>query len=282
MKAIKTVLEKHPKTAMLIGNGPNLASDLMPSWKQLLKSVSKPPINFEIDGLSNTEVYDFVDLHSVENHDVKLQVIKQLKLLPHKDISVHARLMHLAKEYNTPVLTTNFDEAFEKTVDAKLMRTTTSGFTRFYPWDSYYGFKKHQLPTNGFGIWKIHGDVRYKDSIRLGLTDYMGSVERARQLIHKGENRLFNKKRELPWSGNSTWLSIWFHLPIIIFGLGFNRDEVFLRWLLIERKRYVNSLQKPMQIYYVSKGQPEASVKNFMKNLDVEIITIHNYSELYS
>lgn len=281
MKPIKQILDRHNKVALLIGNGPNLASGIMPTWKQLLKSVSNPPIKFEIDGLSNTEVYDLVELNSKQGHDVKQHVISQLKLLPEKDISVHSRLMNLAKSYNAPVLTTNFDEAFEKSIDAKLHRIGTSGFTRFYPWRSYYGFKKHDLPTDGFGIWKIHGDVRYRDSIRLGLTDYMGSVERARRMIHKGSDRLFKGKREKYWKGHQSWLHIWFNLPIIIFGLGFGIDEVFLRWLLIERRRYLNLYHEPMQIYYISTASINPATRNLMQNLGVEIIIINDYSEVY-
>lgn len=281
MRAIRQVLNNHTRVAMLIGNGPNLASSIMPNWKQLLKSVSNPPINFEVDGLSNTEVYDLVELHSIENHDVKQQVVSQLKLLPDRDVSLHYRLMKLAREYNSPILTTNFDEAFEKSIDAKLFRIGSKGFTRFYPWRSYYGFEKHELPTNGYGIWKIHGDVRYKDSIRLGLTDYMGSVERARRMIHKGEDRLFHGKRQRFWKGYQSWLHIWFNLPIVIFGLGFGIDEVFLRWLLIERRRYLNIYRDPMEVYFISRSDLSSSTRNLMQNLGVELLTINDYSELY-
>jgi len=281
MDVINAVLSEHPRVAMLIGNGPNLASDIMPSWKQLLKSVSNPPINFSIDGLSNTEIYDLVELHSKTNHDVKQQVVSKLKIVPSNDLAIHKRLIDLAIKNQSPVLTTNFDAAFETSVNAKLFRVKKSGFTRFYPWESYYGFEAHQLPTDGFGIWKIHGDVRYKDSIRLGLTDYMGSVERARRLIHKGEDRLFKGKRQEYWQGYQSWLHIWFNLPIVIFGLGFGIDEVFLRWLLIERKRYLNILDEPMNVYFISKDNTDASVLNLMENLDVNMVPIEAYSELY-
>ncbi|MDC6390970.1 hypothetical protein PP182_19950 [Maribacter sp. PR1] len=281
MDAVRQILNKHEKVAMLIGNGPNLASDIMPTWKQLLKSVSNPPISFDVIGLSNTEVYDLVELHSHENHDVKKQVIYKLRLLPERDLSLHSRLMNLARTYDSPVLTTNFDEAFEKSIGAKLHRLGTTGFTRFYPWRSYYGFTQYELPTDGFGIWKIHGDVRYKDSIRLGLTDYMGSVERARRYIHKGEDRLFKGKRQAYWKGHQSWMHIWFNLPIVIFGIRYGIDEVFLRWLLIERRRYLNIYHDAMEVYYLSKGIPEPTTQNLMQNLGVTIIVVNDYSEIY-
>lgn len=281
MRALKEIANRHSKIAFLIGNGPNLAAQIMPSWKELLKSATDRPITFEMDGLSNTEVYDLVELHSDGSHDVKERVKAKLELLPSSNIEIHQRLMEFAVSINSPVLTTNFDEAFERSVHAEPFHIDSKGFTRFYPWKTYYGHTQHILPTDGFGIWKIHGDVRYKDSIRLGLTDYMGSAERARKLIHNGDDRLFQGKRQNFWQGHQTWLHIWFNLPIVIFGLGYGVDEVFLRWLLIERRRYLNLYFDPMQVYFISKGAPQPSINNLMQNLGVEIIIVEAYSEIY-
>jgi hypothetical protein len=123
--------------------------------------------------------------------------------------------------------------------------------------------------------------VRYKDSIRLGLTDYMGSVERARGLIHKGKPRLFRSKSNVSWSGEDSWLHIWFNLPVVVFGLGFGVDEVFLRWLLIERRRYLNYHNQPMHVYFVAKTNIAPSTENLMENLGVTMVSIQEYSELY-
>jgi len=282
MKVLRNLLDEHERMALLIGNGPNLAAQIMPNWKQLLKSISNPPIDFEVEGLSNTEVYDLVELHSKKGHDVKEHVIRELAIAPDQALPIHQQIMQLAQEYKAPVLTTNFDSAFEKSVDAKMLKITPKGFTRFYPWKTYYGFEQHQSPTDGFGVWKVHGDVRYKDSIRLGLTDYMGAVSRARGLIHKGKTRLFrSKNRKLYWAGQDSWLHIWFNLPVIVFGLGFGGDEVFLRWLLIERRRYLNYLEEPMQVYYIAKGEVPPSTQNLMENLGVTMVSIQEYSELY-
>jgi hypothetical protein len=267
--------------ALLIGNGPNLAAQIMPNWKQLLKSISNPPIDFEVEGLSNTEVYDLVALHSRKGHDVKAHVIRELAIPPEQSLPIHERIMKLAQEFDAPVLTTNFDAAFETSVGAKLFKITPKGFTRYYPWKTYYGVEQHTSPTDGFGIWKVHGDVRYKDSIRLGLTDYMGSVERARRLIHKGSTRLFRGEQKGYWSGQDSWLHIWFNLPVVIFGLGFGIDEVFLRWLLIERRRYLNYQEKPMQVYFITKTDVASSTKNLMENLGVTMVHIQEYAELY-
>lgn len=281
MKALQDIAYSHIKIAFLIGNGPNLAANIMPSWKDLLISVADRPINFQVDGLTNTEIYDLVELHSENYYDIKERVKNKLELLSTCNLDIHRRLMEFARESDSPVLTTNFDESFEKSVDAQLFHIDSKGFTRFYPWKTYYGHKQMESPTDGFGIWKIHGDVRYKDSIRLGLTDYMGSGERARKLIHNGDDRLFRGKRQEYWQGHQTWLHIWFNLPIVIFGLGYGIDEFFLRWLLIERRRYLNIRNGSMEVYYISKGTPAPAITNLMQNLDVKIILINEYSELY-
>jgi hypothetical protein len=281
MKAVEQIRKRHNKFALLVGNGPNLAANIMPSWKELLKSAADRPINFELDGLSNTEVYDLVELSSKDQFGVKERVKNKLALKPSHNLDIHKRLMEFAKNNSLPVLTTNFDEAFEKSVNAELFHIESKGFTRFYTWKTYYGHSQLELPTDGFGIWKVHGDVRYKDSIRLGLTDYMGSAERARKLIHNGDDRLFKGKRQAYWQGHQTWLHIWFNLPIVIIGLKYGIDEVFLRWLLIERKRYLNIYDDPMNVYFVSKNTPEPAVKNLMINLGVQIILINEYSEIY-
>ena len=70
-------------------------------------------------------------------------------------------------------------------------------------------------------------------------------------------------------------------MPIIIFGFGFGSDEVFLRWLLIERKRYMNLINKPMDMYYISKGEPHPTVHNLLENLGVEFKVVKEFSEIY-
>jgi len=281
MRVLEDIIKRYEKAALLIGNGPNLAAKIMPSWKDLLFSAAGSPIKFQLKGLSNTEVYDLVELNSEDPSSVKERVKTKLTLNNSDNIEIHRRLMEFAQRNNSPVLTTNFDDALEKSVNAKRFHIDSKGFTRFYPWKTYYGYNQINLPTDGFGIWKVHGDVRYKDSIRLGLTDYMGSVERARKLIHNGEDSLFRGKLQSYWKGHQTWLHIWFNIPIIILGLGYGIDEIFLRWLLIERKRYLNIFNEPMNVWYVSKGIPAPAINNLMQNLGAQVKIINDHSELY-
>ena len=281
MSILDDLSNNHDRIALLIGNGPNQVAGIMPSWKDLLATAADRPIDFQIEGLSNTEVYDLVELHSREGADIKQRVKERLAIVEGSNLAIHRRLMEFAEQHRSPVLTTNFDEAFERSVNSRLYHITTNKFTRFYTWKTYYGHQQHTLPTDGYGIWKIHGDVKYKDSIRLGLTDYMGSAGRARKLIHADGDRLFRGKRQDHWPGHQTWLHIWFNLPIIILGFGYGIDEIFLRWLLIERKRYLNIYHSPMEVYYISRRVPAPAIGNLMQNLGVEIILIDHYSDIY-
>jgi hypothetical protein len=280
MRALENILNDHQKVALLIGNGPNNKEKIFPSWKELLKSSGQRNINHPTLGLTNTEIFDLIELKSEIGYDVKHSVVDKLQFEDNFNIETHRRLMQFAHEKKVPVLTTNFDEAFERSIGAKKIHMDSSDFTRYYPWKTYYGLEELQIPTEGFGIWKIHGDVNYKDSIRLGLSDYIGSSEKARKLIHNGDDRLFKGKRQEYWKGNKTWLHIWFNLPIVIFGLRYDVDEVFLRWLLIERRRYLRIYNEPMDVYYLATNDPSPAVRNLMINLDVKIVEV-SYQELY-
>ena len=283
MKLLSEIRQQYDQAAFLIGNGPNLYSQIMPSWTDLLREAGDKNVAFALVGLSYTEVYDLLELTTKDHWAIKPRIVKLLKTITSDDHSLHKRLMDFANQTNSPVLTTNFDPAFEESIEAPLRHISPKGFTRFYPWKSYYSPEILNHPTSGFGIWKVHGDLRYKDSIRLGLTDYMGSVERARKMIAKGRYRLL-KKNLKRWNGSNTWLDIWFKMPIIIVGFGFGAHETFLRWLLIERKKFFrNELkQEAFHIHYITVGEPPADVKNLLETLGVTFHFADSFEEIYA
>jgi hypothetical protein len=267
----------HP--AILLGNGINQCANIYPTWRDLLNEIGGGDINSE--GLTNTEIYDFIELRTY-NAD-KLKSIVANKFEDVKDIysTVYLNFLELVRRKNCPILTTNFDFALEKVGQLDSFRTSKHGFTRFYPWDTYYGDTQHNLPTDGFGVWHIHGMLNYHDSIRMGLTDYMGSVERARKLIHAGDGRLFEGKDQNNWKGRASWLHIWFNMPLIIVGFGLSSDEVFIRWLLIERKKYFQRFpERRKDTMFLSTGRNER-VQNFLYNLNIENRVVKDYHLLY-
>jgi hypothetical protein len=281
MRKVREIRNHLPRAAFLIGNGVNLSAGIMPSWKDLLTVLAGTSLHIQDEGLSNTEVYNLIEISSPFAGNFKKKVSDKLALDFSHNLEVHRRLMEYARATNSPVLTTNFDNALADSVGAEVIHINSKGFSRYYPWKTYYGFERHELPTDGFGIWQIHGDVKYPDSIRLGLTDYMGSVEKARKLIHNGDDSLFRGKRQNYWKGHQTWLHIWFNMPIIIFGFGFGIDEIFLRWLLIERKRYFNLYGDPMEIWYITKGVPPTGASSLLTHLGAEIVYVEEYDEIY-
>ena len=279
MGILKNIIEQLGRPAILLGNGINLVNGTLSNWDELLSNIGG--ININSNGLTNTEIYDFIELRSDPELNLKDEIARGLESIDENKLEIHTQFLDLVKTKGCPVLTTNFDHGLEKAGNLNFYRTQKTGFTRFYPWDTYSGVQHFTNPIDGFGIWHIHGMIKYPDSIRLGLTDYMGSVEKARKWIHQGEDALFRGKDQVIWPGMNSWLHIWFNMPIIIVGLGMNTDEVFIRWLLIERKKYFKRFpEREKKTIYLSTGDGDR-IDNFLNNLGIEHFKTENYKDLY-
>jgi hypothetical protein len=113
----------------------------------------------------------------------------------------------------------------------------------------------------------------------------MGSVARVRGWIHKGNEGLhFTGKDVNNWPGVSTWLHIVFNKPLLIFGLGLEENEVFLRWLLIERARYFKKFpDRRKDCWYVYTSEKEKLGKLFfLSMLDIKLVKADSYEDVYS
>ena len=147
--------------------------------------------------------------------------------------------------------------------------------------DVYYSDTQLEHPNSGFGIWHINGMIDYPRSIKLGISDYMGIVEKARKMLHSHDfNEFFNGKNKSVWAGYNTWLHIIFERNLFIFGLKLESDEVFLRWLLIQRAKYSQMFNLNLRGWFVDK---EISEKNtyFLRKVGIEVIE-SEYEELYN
>lgn len=279
--------------ALVIGNGINRYGDAgkSNSWDDLLLSLaSKNGIAVEEkipEGITLTEFYDLLDLGRPKK--VKAEGSLQEEFCAGmdgwQDFPHHQRIVHWAQRNGTPILTTNFDAVLSRAGGCRLLpdRLTTS-FTDFYPWNRYYGDRVLQRPHHGFGVWHINGMQRYRRSIRLGLTHYMGSVERVRGWMHKGnEGLLFSGRNLLNWPGAGTWLDIVFNKSLFIFGLGLEENEVFLRWLLIERARYFNKFpDRRRDGWYIYTSDREKHGKLFfLESLGIKPVKANDYDEVY-
>lgn len=290
-KEIKQIIERNRSDiAFVVGNGinryPNNPNAL--SWDDLLiqlwDRVSLQTLTRRPNGISLTEFYDILELENTQ--DINLQVVVANLMTNWEPLNHHRIITQKIRELNAPILTTNFEETLAKTFEYSLLRTEQEGFTDFYPWTTYHGENQLKLPTDGFGVWYINGMINYHRSIRLGLSHYMGSVERARNLLHKGnEERLFSGKNVNNWKGYKTWLHIVFNKSLFVFGLGLEENETFLRWLLIERikyfKRFPERKHKGWYINKRSNNGTDQGKKFFLERVGFEVIEVDDYPDIY-
>ena len=289
---IKEIIERNQKDiAFIVGNGVNrypnnpnaLSWDdlLIKLWKKVLpeSDLSSIPV-----GISLTEFYDVLELENTQEINLQKEVADLMR--EWQPLDHHIQIIHRMKELDAPVLTTNFEETLARTFEYQQYRTEQEGFTDFYPWSTYHGTKPLNLPTDGFGIWYINGMINYHRSIRLGLSHYMGSVERARNLLHKREDEeLFTGKNKTQWKGYKTWLHIIFNKSLFVFGLGLEENELFLRWILIERIKYFKKFpDRKHKGWYINKRSnngTDQGKKFFLERVGFEVIDVDDYAEIY-
>lgn len=201
----------------------------------------------------------------------------------------HNKIVNEIKRMNAPILTTNYDKVLESAVDAYKQRNTKQGFTSFYPWSTFYSNNEVTDILNNFGIWHINGVLDYPNSIQLGLSQYMGSVSRAREMIQgrKSGTEIFSGKNQNDWDGKDTWLHILFNKSLFIFGLSLAENEVFLRWLLIQRAKYYRKFPERGHSawYLIGKEESEAAdfkgKSFFLRHFGVQIIVVENFKTIY-
>ena len=287
---LKDILQNHnTHLALVLGNGINRYNntDVLTSWDSMLldlweKHTQDDPQDIPL-GISLTEFYDALDLSSKQAFkNLQKEFCELMSGWQVKDH--HRHIMEWAKRHASPVLTTNFDETLAISLNLKFQHSNSNRFTDFYPWSSYFAEQVVENPSTEFAIWHLNGLQRYSRSIRLGLSHYMGSVERARALIHKGDGkRLYADKGGQRWNGRPTWLHIIFNNDLLFIGLGLDISEVFLRWLLIERAKYFKEFpERHKRTYYVYAGRDLSLGQTiFLKSVGCEIIKEVSYDALY-
>jgi len=291
VESIKQIMNRNSEDiAFVIGNGINRYqnnSDEV-SWDNLLISlwekVTNNPIAKIPKGISSTEFYDILELENQRNIYIQNEVASLMfdwEPLPH-----YKQIVTKIQELNAPILTTNFERTFAKVFEFGPKKMEKKGFTHFYPWGVYHSNLDLNSPTDGFGIWHINGMINYWKSIRLGLSHYMYSVSRAKNLIHnKDENNLFTGKNVSDWKGYKTWLHIIFNKSLFIFGLGLEENETFLRWLLIERVKYFRKFpEREHKGWYLEvKGNSISEGKRmFLEKIGFEVLEADSYEDIYS
>ena len=296
------IRENQNDIAFIIGNGIHCQyNDCDISWEELLKVLWKEYVGGECNipkGTTFTEFYDILELNRFwgsqgvipqnseqlirQRNSVKQNVSNKF---PPKDAYGLQKCIEGIKRLNAPILTTNFDTYISDSVNATLYKLKPLDnqykFNDFYPWNMYYSDREINNPLDGFAVWHINGIREYPRSIRLGLSDYMGSVERARKMIQGNSlEEYFTGKNQSYWKGYNTWLHIIFNKSLFIFGLGLEENEVFLRWLLIQRTKYCKMYHKNHKGWYIGKGITEGK-RFFLEQVGFKVINISDYNTLY-
>lgn len=292
----KELIRKETDIAFIIGNGinryPNNPKAL--SWDELLLKLwhkfSPDVYKFIPKGITITEFYDLLDLVNMETITKPFQIQKEVGnlLADWQSSTQHRSFVKWARANNTPILTTNFDLTLSSLPSMRQYRINGASFTDFYPWSTYFSDRELKNPLDGFGIWFINGFIKYHRSIRLGLSHYMGSIEKARNYMYKSRSRnLFNSNNKKMWSGDKTWLHILFNKPLCIFGLGLEENEIFIRWLCIERAKYYRKFpSKRQKAWYVAPKKEKLDDRSlgkiqFLQGIGIDLIETNNYSEIY-
>jgi len=291
---IKSLLE-HNKSdiAFIVGNGINrhFNDNNQVSWENLLLDLwdkylfstqSSIP-----DGISFTEFYDILEINNYETiHNFNLVLQKDIKekMLQWHGNNEQNMVIEKIKSLNAPLLTVNFDNLIPTSMNLEFYKIKDSKFSDFYPWSCYYSDKELTNPVEGFGVWYINGMVKYHRSIKLGLSQYMGNVGHARKLIHNNiETNSFIGKNQNYWDGYRTWLHIIFNKSLFIFGFGLGEQEIFMRWLLIERAKYFRKFpdRKHKGWFLVKNNSLSDGQKLFFHSVGIEVIEVENYKNIY-
>lgn len=275
--------------AFVVGNGINrygydISKDI--GWETLLLNIwnelsGRTRSEIPVDGISFTEFYDLLSLvERNEIDDIRDRVIRFFKKFT--PTPYHLELQNVFQKWDVPVLTTNFDES----LSASLTKNWINGklMSSQYPWNAYWSHKKLSSPLDGFAVWHINGMVSYKNSITLGLTEYINQSSYTRNYLHSLPDKdNFELKNINHWKGEGTWLHIIFNRSLCIFGLGLDVNETFLRWLLIERKKYFNMFRDRVKKgwYVCKKGSINDGNKFFLDTLGIEIIELDSYDDVY-
>jgi hypothetical protein len=93
--------------------------------------------------------------------------------------------------------------------------------------------------------------------------------------------------REFPhWAGEDTWLDILFKMPLVVFGVGLEGQEVWLRWLLIQRAALYKKRggERPPAWYVYPKREDDERQREkrfFLECLGVEPYEVAYYAAIY-
>lgn len=301
-KAFSDLTRDKSQWFLLVGNGVNrFPGSGMPSWADLLTDLLPPTMKCEAlssneaHGITYTEIFDLAVLQSGRNgDDVKLAKIgRQMKERVVKRLSDsrvgtgHKQLVTFCQNHQMPLLTTNFDHTLEKVAGASSFANGRMN-RRYYPWDVFHSKQKPVDPLTAFSIWHVHGSTDYPDSLRLGLNDYTGAIQRIRSEFLPFANWVFHGKHGTPPEAakrlHGTWVEILLTRSPIIVGLELAPYDMLLRWLLLRRAAAHHKLPANTTggIYLSCKrDKSKQGMEEFFRLLNIRVIFVDEYPHCY-
>jgi hypothetical protein len=286
LSQLKSQLQKG-NVAFLLGNGINRYNDFSNnrSWEKLLLDLhnryAKNPLkSFPEKGISCTEFYDLILLDTkkrITKRDLQREFVNSITNWNHAEH--HTKILNQIRAYNAPVLTTNFDDLLPRSINAQKFFTVENRqkeFTDYYPWQCYYSTKPLNEKLDGFSIWFLHGVWEYQRSIKLGLTDYVGNSIKAKEFLP------IKKREDLFFKGENTWLKPFFTKSLCIIGFGLNEQEMFLRWLLLQRAlNFKRNIFPATKSWYITFGEMSEGKKIFLQKVGIETVEVKSFKYLY-
>ena len=272
---------KSGQYVLLIGNGIN-RNFKGGNWNDLLIKIIREHLGNSSylenavgqEGITNTEIQNILPLEynrkkgqKIHEKELLTSVINNIEEIVYDSVPMLDR----CKQDNCQILTTNYDLNIENylwtTQNYNMCRTKNSQYitSNWYPWDKSFGLLDDRFQEDGTKVWHIHGNIKNWQSIILSLTRYIGSIQKANDLLHKGS------PYDDDWIGTTTWLKYFFTKPLIITGLALDPQELFLRWLLLQRASINQSRPEPIPAFYLGRNESDNSTgkENFLKFVGV-------------
>ncbi|HNZ27878.1 MAG TPA: SIR2 family protein [Spirochaetota bacterium] len=261
---------------LLLGNGINRYIDeKVLSWDELLlktwhkfngRNIAEIP-----EAITHIEFMELL-FHNINDKkresEVKKFICREFEVWKNnvkESNSKYKILENIINKYNN-IITTNYDNVLSDFFQGKFMVNHNLGFSDYYPWRSY------DLLNGATKIFYIHGTYRYSRSIKISFIDYQRSIAYANKIIKQGKSK---DEKDIQKYKNSL-IYLFLETDLVIAGLKFTHDELFLRYLLfLKAKDYSNT-----KVVYITKSN-NTGLDFLMENLGYSVIKLEKYEDIY-
>ena len=189
----------------------------------------------------------------------------------------------LEKNFNCPVMTTNYDYNIGVDLDFGSEFKNAKQYTNNFLMESYRAKPGVKDRFHEFSIWHINGSLKFANSLRIGLSDYTSIISQASDRINEWTVAVKSGTPNMNIGFYKSWLRMFFEKDLCIVGLSLDTNEVLLRWLLIERKKYLdnNKLNNIHTWYVTRKGDVDVGMDFYLDFLGVELVALDSYKDVY-